>query len=119
TLYTTTTKCAGVGTAASPSVASCSAAQAGAFSCATNASAGTCQVNTTAVTANSRIFIQETSAEGANLGVTCNTAPTIVPAILLASKSAGASFTINMPTITTNPADRKRTRLNSSHQTTS
>ena len=102
--FSTSTNCAAVGTAANPSVASCAAAASGAFSCATNASAGTCQVNTTAVTANSRIIVQESATEGANLGVTCNTAPTVVPAILLASKSAGASFTINSPTYTVNPA---------------
>lgn len=103
-LYATTTNCAAVGTAADPSVASCSAAPAGAFSCATNASATTCTINTTAVTANSEIFVQEVADEGTRLGVTCNTAPTVVPAILVATKTAGTGFTINMPTITTNPA---------------
>lgn len=102
--YASTTNCAAVGTAASPSVASCSAAPAGAFSCATNASAATCTINTTAVTANSVIIVQEVASEGTRLSVTCNTAPTVTPSILLASKSAGVSFTINMPTITTNPA---------------
>jgi hypothetical protein len=103
-LYKTTTNCAAVGTAASPSLVACSAASSGAFSCATNASAATCVISTTAVTANSRIFVQESAAEGTNLSVTCNTAPTVTPAILLASKSAATSFTINMPTITVNPA---------------
>ncbi len=102
--YQTSTNCAVIGTAANPSVASCAAAAAGAFSCATNASAATCTVNTTAVTANSRIIVQESAAEGANLSVTCNTAPTVTPAILLASRIAATSFTINMPTITVNPA---------------
>jgi len=103
-LYATATNCAGVGTAASPSVVTCAAAAAGAFSCATNASAATCQVNTTAVTANSEIIVVEVADEGSRLSVTCNTSPTVTPAILLASKSAGSNFIINMPTITTNPA---------------
>ncbi len=98
------TRCAATGTAASPSVASCSAARAGAFSCATNASAATCTINTTAVTANSTIIVQESAAEGTTLSVTCNTSPTVTPAILLASRVAATSFTINMPTITVNPA---------------
>jgi hypothetical protein len=102
--YLTATNCAGVGTAASPSVVTCTAAAAGAFSCATNASAATCTINTTAVTANSEIFVVEVADEGARLGVTCNTSPTATPAVLLASKVAATSFTINMPTITTNPA---------------
>ena len=102
--YLTATNCAAVGTAASPSVVSCSAAPAGAFSCATNASAATCTINTTIVTANSEIFVQEVADEGTRLSVTCNTAPTVTPAILLATKTAGTGFTINMPTITTNPA---------------
>jgi len=100
----TNTNCAGVGTAANPSVVTCTGAPAGAFSCDVAASAGTCTINTAVVTANSQIFVTEVASEGARLGVTCNTAPTVTPAILLASKSAGVSFTINMPTITTNPA---------------
>lgn len=103
-LYASTTNCAAVGTAASPSVVSCSAAPAGAFSCATNASAATCTINTTAVTANSEIIVQEVADEGTRLSVTCNTAPTVTPAILVATKTATTGFTINMPTITTNPA---------------
>ena len=102
--HLTATRCAAIGTAANPSVASCAAAAAGAFSCATNASAATCTVNTTAVTANSTVIVQESAAENTPVGVTCNTAPTVTPAILLASKVAATSFTINMPTITVNPA---------------
>lgn len=102
--YGTNTNCAAAGTAANPSVASCSVAPAGSFSCATNASTGTCTVNTTAVTANSRIFVMPSAAEGANLSVTCNTtADTGLTAPRLASKSAGTSFTINLGTYSTNP----------------
>jgi hypothetical protein len=105
--FSTATNCAAVGTAANPSVASCAAAPAGQFSCATNASTGTCTVNTTAVTANSEIFVLEsdTTVTGTRLGVTCNTSTTVNPATrLLASSVAATSFTINLGTITTNPA---------------
>lgn len=105
--FRTPTNCAGVGTAANPSVASCAASAAGHFSCATNASTGTCQVNTTVVTANSEIFVFEsdTAVTGTALGVTCNTSTTVNPATrLLASSVAATSFTINLGTVTTNPA---------------
>ena len=105
--YLTQTNCAAVGTAASPSVASCGSAAAGQFSCATNATGATCTVNTTAVTANSEIFVfdSDTTVTGTRLGVTCNTSTAIDPASrLLASSVAGTSFTINLGTITTNPA---------------
>jgi hypothetical protein len=102
-LIATVTNCAAVGTAANPSVAACSAAPSGAFSCATNASTGTCQVNTTAVTANSNIIVQQVVSEGARLSVTCNTGSVLPAGPLLLSKSAGASFTLTMGTITTNP----------------
>jgi hypothetical protein len=102
--YKTTTNCAAVGSAANPSLVACAAAAAGAFSCDVASSAATCVVSTTAVGANSRIIVQETSSENTSLGVTCNTSPTVIPAIPVPSKSPGVSFTINMPTITTNPA---------------
>jgi hypothetical protein len=105
--YLTGTNCKGNGTAANPSVASCGSSAAGMFSCATNASTGTCQVNTTAVTANSEISITQNAADGgaSQLNVTCNTG-NVLPAAapILASKSAGTSFTINLGTVTTNPA---------------
>jgi len=104
TAFLSTTNCAAAGSAANPSVAACTAAPSGSFSCATNASTGTCQVNTTIVTANSRIFVMPSAAEGTNLSVTCNTSSdTGLTAPRLASKSAGASFTINLGTFTTNP----------------
>lgn len=107
TTVNTATNCAAVGTAASPSIASCGSAAAGQFSCATNATGATCQVNTTAVTANSEIIVFEsdTTTTGTRLGVTCNTGTNVLPASrLLASSVAGASFTINLGTVTTNPA---------------
>ena len=103
-LLATTTNCAATGSGANPSVAACVAASSGAFSCATAASAGTCTVNTTAVTANSRIFVQPSAAEGANIGVTCNTtADTGLTAPRISAKVAATSFTINLGTFGTNP----------------
>lgn len=99
-----TSDCAAAGSAANPSIVACGSANSGAFSCDPAATGGTCQVNTTAVTANSRIFVQQSDAEGANLGVTCNTAITIsATAPLLASKTAGSNFVINLGTVTANP----------------
>ena len=100
----TTTKCAAVGTGASPSLVACSAAPAGSFSCATNASTATCVVSTSAVTTNSAVFIQPSAAAGTLLSVTCNTtADTGLTAPRLASISAGTSFTINLGAFLTNP----------------
>jgi len=102
--YKTDTNCSAVGTAANPSVASCVAASAGSFSCATNASTGTCTVNTTAVTTNSEIFVmgRNDTTTGTRLGVTCNTGiTTAIPEI--ATVVAATSFTINLGTFTTNP----------------
>ena len=101
----TTSPCAAVGSAASPSVAACGAAMSGAFSCATNATGATCTVNTTAVTGASQIFVTEDETLGALLGVTCNTSTTVIPTSrLLSARSAATSFTINLGTVTTNPA---------------
>lgn len=107
TKYVLNTFCKANGTAASPSVASCGANSSGMFSCATNASGATCVVNTTAVSANSTITITQNAADGgaSQLNVTCNTAndlPATAP--ILAAKSAGTSFTINLGTVSTNPA---------------
>jgi hypothetical protein len=100
----TTTNCQGVGTAANPSVASCSAAPAGLFSCATNASTGTCVVNTTVVTTNSAIHIEPDSSIGGVLGVTCN--PTVdsgLTAPRISARTPGTSFTIALGTFTSLP----------------
>lgn len=102
--FLTNTNCAAVGTAANPSVASCSASAAGSFSCATNASTGTCVVNTTAVTANSEIQVTQRAdtTTGTRLSVTCNTTvSTVLP--IITAVTAGTSFTINLGTVTTNP----------------
>lgn len=104
TTLNTTTKCAAAGSAANPSLVACSAASAGLFSCATNASAGTCVISTTAVTANSVIQIQPDSTLGTALSVTCNTsADTGVTAPRISARSAATSFTITLGTFTTNP----------------
>lgn len=97
------TACAANGSAANPSVAACAAASAGLFSCATAASTGTCQVNTTAVTANSVITITPSAADGTPLAVTCNTTADTPAGPRLASKADGASFTINLGTVAVNP----------------
>jgi hypothetical protein len=105
-LLASTTNCAAAGTGANPSVVSCTAAPAGSFSCATNASTGTCTVDTTAVTANSNIFIQPVGATviGTKIGVTCNTtSDTGLTAPRLAAQVASTSFTINLGTFSSNP----------------
>jgi len=95
------------GTAANPSVVTFSATNpnllgstSGAFACSASASTGTCVVNTTAVTTNSRIFIQPTAASP---GLTCNATPdTGLVLQRLASQIAGTSFTINLGTFAGN-----------------
>lgn len=102
----TATNCIANGSAANPSVAACGSASAGMFSCATAATTGTCQVNTTAVTANSEILITQDAADGgaSQLNVTCNTAlVTAAAKPILLSKNAGTSFTINLGTVSVNP----------------
>lgn len=105
-LYKTTTTCGAVGTAASPSLVACAAAPAGVFSCSATASTGTCVISSTAVTANSTILVTPTSYANTRLSVTCNTTPVETAASVnrVSAISAGVSFTINVPTITTNPA---------------
>ncbi len=101
--YWTTTNCSATGSAASPSVAACAAASAGSFSCATNA-VTTCTVNTTAVTANSQIFVTQRldTTTGTRLGVTCNIATNAtVPSVN--AVVAGTSFSIPLTQPVTNP----------------
>jgi hypothetical protein len=99
-----TTNCAAAGSAANPSVVACSAAASGLFSCATNASTGTCTIDTTAVTANSVIQIEPDDSLGTALSVTCNTAmDTGLTAPRVGARVAGTSFTINLGTFSTNP----------------
>lgn len=102
--YATFSNCNAVGTAANPSLVACGSISAGAFSCSVAASGGTCTVAESGVTANSEVFVIPVADEGTRLGVTCNTTLTAPPAIILASKTAATGFTINLPTIATNPA---------------
>jgi hypothetical protein len=98
------TRCSAVGTAASPSVVSCGAAAAGNIYCDVAASGGTCTVNTTAITSTSVVLITPNAADGTQLSKTCNSSPSVVPFAILATKSGGTSFSINMPTLITNGA---------------
>lgn len=99
--FGTMTACASNGTAANPSVVTCGDAPSGLISCDAAASGATCVVNTTAITATSKIFITP-SDDDATLGGTCNLTPTIVPAIRINSKTAATSFTINVETFVGN-----------------
>lgn len=101
--YATVVNCAAVGTAANPSVASCTSATAGSVSCATGAT--TCTVNTTGVTANSEIFIsqREDTTTGTRLGVTCNVTPSTVNANAITAVVAGTSFSFALTAPVTNP----------------
>jgi hypothetical protein len=74
--------------AASPAV--CAAASAGSVAIANPAT--TLVVNTTAVTANSQIFVFEDSGLGTRLGVTCNATPGRT--YLATARTAATSFTI-------------------------
>lgn len=85
TAYNTTTNCS---SSAAPAV--CAAAAAGSVVIA--AAGTTVTVNTTAVTANSQIFITEDSSLGTKLSVTCNT--TIARTYAVTARTAATSFTI-------------------------
>ena len=100
----TNTNCSAAGSVANPSIVACAAAPTGAFSCDVAATAGTCQINTTQVTANSNIFVQPSAAASARLSVTCNPASDVgLTAPRLASIDAGVSFTINLGTYSVHP----------------
>lgn len=101
--YNTLTNCSAAGSAASPSLVACTAAAAGAFSCATNASGATCVISTTAVTTNSDVIITQTASAGTRLSVTCNTTADVPTGPRIASISNGVSFTINLGTVAVNP----------------
>jgi hypothetical protein len=94
--------CAANGTAANPSLVACTAGPVGSFSCDPAASTGTCVVSSTAITANSQILLTPTASKGTLLSVTCNTAPTLPPSVLITAQATG-TFTVKMPTYTTNP----------------
>lgn len=95
TLYGTITNCAD-----SAGAAACGAAPAGAF--VIDAGSTSTVVSTTAVTANSEIFVQYDSSLGTRLGVTCNTT---VPALYgVSARTSGTSFTLTSTAPITDPA---------------
>jgi hypothetical protein len=97
--FMTATNCS-----SSTSPAVCGSAAAGNFAIPVGLNQ-TLQVNTTALTANSQIFIQSDDTLGTKLGVTCNsTLATLVGGMAVTSRSAGASFTVTLSgTSATNP----------------
>ncbi len=99
-LVDTTTNCS---SSASPAV--CAAAPAGSAALPTNAVSSSIQINTTAVTANSQIFVMTDDTLSTKLGVTCNsTVATLVGGLTVSARSAGASFTVsNNVAVVTNP----------------
>jgi hypothetical protein len=98
---TTNTNCA---SAASPAV--CGTSAAGSVAVPTGATP-TLQINTTAITANSQVFLTVTEAPttGTRLGVTCNTTLSTLVNPVETARVAGTSFTIQMnSTLAVNPA---------------
>ncbi len=93
-LYATTTNCA---SSATPAVCSSSAAGAVAFPGGAGAG-GTLVVNTTAVTANSRIVLTQDSSLGAALGLGANVCKGGAASFAVTARAAGASFTISATT---------------------
>lgn len=99
TAYQTATNCS---SSASPAV--CGSAAAGSVALPTGA-VPTLQVNTTAVTANSLIFLNVDESLGTKLSVTCNTTLSTLLNPVVTARSAGASFTFTInATIAVNPA---------------
>ena len=98
--YLTGTNCS---SSASPAV--CGSAAAGSAALPTNAVSSSIVVNTTAVTANSQIFVQSDDTLSTKLGVTCNsTVATLVGGLTISARTAGTSFTIaNNVAVVTNP----------------
>jgi hypothetical protein len=87
-LYATTTNCS---SSASPAV--CAAAPAGSVVIA--AATTTITVNTTAVTANSQIFLFADDTLGTKLSVTCNsTLATLIGGLAVTARTGGTSFQI-------------------------
>lgn len=99
-LYSTSTNCAAIGSAADPSVAACTAAAAGMFSCATNLT-NTCTLTTTAITVNSEIMIRQTAATsaGTRIGVTCNTTPSVLTHVITAQSAGSVTFSVTKPDV--------------------
>jgi hypothetical protein len=99
TAYLTATNCS---SSASPAV--CGSAAAGSVAVPTGTNS-TLVVNTTAVTANSQIFVQSDDTLGTKLGITCNsTLASLIVEPVVTARTGGTSFTITISgTTTTNP----------------
>lgn len=96
-LYASTTNCAD-----SAGAAACGAAPAGAF--VIDAGSTSTVVSTTAVTADSEIFVTFDSSLGTRLGVTCNTDAATAAFPSITARTAATSFTVTISgTLTTNP----------------
>lgn len=97
--YQTNTNCS---SSASPAV--CGSAAAGSVAVPTGTNA-TLQINTTAVTANSQIFMQSDDTLGTRLGVTCNTTlASLIVEPVISTRVAATSFTVTISgTTTVNP----------------
>lgn len=97
TKYATTTNCAD-----SAGAAACGSAPAGAF--VIDAGSTSTVVSTTAVTANSEIFVEFDSSLGTRLSVTCNTNRATAAFISVTARTAATSFTVTISgTLATNP----------------
>ncbi len=97
TTFNTKTNCSD-----SAGAAACGSAAAGSF--VMDVGATTVVVSTTAVTANSQIFVMFDSSLGTRLGVTCNTTPATVAFLSVSARTAATSFTAAISgTIGTNP----------------
>lgn len=103
----TSGSCIQNGSSANPSIVACGSASGGIFTCNSAASGGTCEVHTEFVRDRAVILVQEVSYSSPNFPSTCNTTPTAVPAIKVASVTNGGSgsgkFVVNMPTFSVNP----------------
>lgn len=106
--FNTETNCSAVGSSANPSLIACGTAASGTFSVAVAASTGTAVVSTTAVSANSNIFLQivHGTTVSTRLGVTCNGNDVQIgtlrphPNVIV----PGVSFTVDVPgAITVDP----------------
>lgn len=96
--YLTATNCAD-----SAGAAACGSAAAGRF--VIDVGSTSVVVSTTAVTANSEIFVMFDSSLGTALGITCNTTPATVAVPSITARTAATSFTLSVTgTVGTNPA---------------
>lgn len=98
--YGTSANCS---SGASPAV--CASSVAGGAAMPTNAASSSIVVQTTAVTANSQIFVTADDTLGTKLSVTCNTtAATLAGGLAITARTAGTSFTVsNNVAVSTNP----------------